>query len=166
MGLFGIGDGKMEMQLSKNEFVSGEKIEGTATLTLNKDIKAKGVVAEIWGERTETTRNMNGQIQRRQVVVYKFASNLDVERAYMRSESPKTYKFTLDAPDTGGMPSAGSEGTAARVFSALGQMAGGGAGPIMWFVGVKVVMPALEFSIAKKQQISIVGNRPDVGMMQ
>jgi len=165
MGLFGIGDGKMELQLSKNEFKSGEKIEGTATLTLNKDVNGKGVVAEVWGERTEIRRNMNGQVQRENVVVYKFASSLDVARAYTKAESPKVYRFALDAPDVG-VGTSSPEGTAGKIFSALGQMAGGG-GPIMWFVEAKLIMPALEFSIAKKQQISIVGSGAGAqGMMQ
>lgn len=157
MAFLGIGAGKMELQLSKNEFASGEKIEGTATLTINQDTKAKGVVAEIWGERIEATRMMNGQIQRKKIIVYKFASNLDKERTYMKSESPKTYKFVLDAPQVGA-GSSGPEGTAGKILSAFGQMAGG-AGPIMWFVEAKLIMPALEFSVKKTQQISIGGSQ-------
>ncbi len=155
MGFLGIGDGKFDLKLNGTEFSPGSKIEGTATLTLNQDVKGKGVVAEIWGERVETSRAMNGQIQRRTVVVYKFAANLDGERTYLKTESPKAYKISLDAP-LGIVGTAQPQGTAGKIFAALGEM-GGGQGPIMWFVGVKMLMPLLEFGISKKQQINIVG---------
>lgn len=156
MAFLGIGAGKIDLQLNGTNFASGDKVEGTATLTLNQDIKAKGVIAEIWGEREETSRGMNGQLQRRKVIVYKMESNLDAERMYAKSESPKAYKFSFAAPDVGGGGQGGG-GMVSKILGAFGSL--GGTGPIIWFVGVKVDLQ-LAFDISKRQQISINSRAP------
>ena len=112
------------------------------------------MIVEIWGERWESRRSIQGPVERTKIVVYKFTSSLDGERAYTKSESPKAYKFSLDAPDVNAtnVPALGGD-TGKMIMSVMGALSG--VGPVMWFVEAKLVMPLLEFGASKKQQISI-----------
>ena len=68
--MFGIGDGKMELQLKNLNVAPGNTLEGTATLTLNKDVKGKEVVAILFAEETVTARNSSGRATRNKVKMY------------------------------------------------------------------------------------------------
>ncbi len=55
-GIFGLGDGKMDLQLKNVNVVPGDTLEGTASLTMKKDVMGKEVVAILYAEETVTER--------------------------------------------------------------------------------------------------------------
>ncbi len=162
MSFLGLGSGKMDLQIDGTNFVSGDKINCTAILTLNQDVKAKGVVAELWAETMRTSYSSRGAT-RQKTVVYRMKSDLDGERTYSKSESPKTYKFTFVAPDSSSGAQVGT-GMANQILGALENMSSA-QGPIMWFIRAKVDLQ-LAFDISKTQQISINSASPPQGAMQ
>jgi hypothetical protein len=160
MGLFGIGDGKMELQLKSPNVSSGETLEGTATLTLNKDVKGKSVVAILYAERTETTHGANGSISKRNIKIYSRSVDLDTEKLYTKAGCPYQYKFSFVIPQTGvSTPKAASSGMKAveSILGAVGGVSGLGSGLVRWYVKAELNHEAmLTFPIAKTQEINIV----------
>ncbi len=155
MGLFGIGDGKMDMQIKNPNVAAGEILEGTATLTLNKDVNGKEVVAILFAERTETYRTSSGQQGSRKVSVYSKAQTLDTEKLYTKQNGPYQYKFSFVIPQTGASLPAG----VSPIIGEIGSLVGGlsGLAPIRWYVKVELKHEAmLTFAIAKTQEISIL----------
>jgi hypothetical protein len=154
MGLFGLGDGKMDLQLKNASVAPGETLEGTATLTLNNDVKGKEVVAILFAERTERYMN-NGHQESRNVQVYSKAETLDTEKLYTKQNGPYQYHFTFVIPQTGAsIPAATSQVIAAigALVSAMGALT-----PIRWYVKVELKHDAmLTFAIAKTQEINIL----------
>lgn len=101
MGLFGIGDGKIELQLKNANVPSGGTLEGTVTLTLNKDVKGKEVIAVLYAERTVESLGANGQMNRRTMNIYTKSVVLDGDKLYTKSNGPYQYNFTFVIPQTG-----------------------------------------------------------------
>jgi hypothetical protein len=153
MGLFGIGDGKIELQLKNPNVPVGGTLEGTAILTLNKDVKGKEVVAILYAERTTESLNTNGQMNRRSFNIYSKSQVLDGDKLYAKSNGPYQYNFTFVIPQTGG-PSAPS-GMLGALTGVVGGMAGGGI--VRWYVKVELKHEAmLSFPIERKQEIGIM----------
>lgn len=80
MGLFGIGDGKMVVALKKPNAAPGEQLNGTATLTLNTDVGAKGVFATLYAQRDDTRIGPNGSVSKSTVEIYKKSSSWTAKR--------------------------------------------------------------------------------------
>ena len=162
MGLFGIGDGKMDIALDGQSFGEGAKITGTATLTLNKDVNAKGVFAMLLAQKEEMYY-MNGSPSRRWVPVYNNTVVLDKERLYAKASSPFSYKLSLDVPKVGAM---NSQMTGNSTVNMLANLASGGiAAPLQWFVVVELKHEGmLSFPIEKKQQINVVSGSSQQAM--
>lgn len=59
-GIFGFGDGKMELQLTNVNVAPGDTLEGTASLTMKKDVMGKEVVAILSGENGDRTNHSQG----------------------------------------------------------------------------------------------------------
>lgn len=161
MGLFGIGDGKMDMQIANTTVQSGGAVEGTATLTLNNDVKANGVFAIIYAQRRETSF-INGTASQTTVTVYQDKQQLDGPRTYTKGETPKTYNFKLVVPaGSGGAPQQASGGAPQQASGVLGMLQGiagsmGVMAPLMWYVEVKLDH-SLAFDVSKKMQIQVSG---------
>ena len=163
MGLFGIGDGKIELQIKNPNVPSGGTLEGTAILTLNKDVKGKEVVAVLYAERTVETISTNGQMTRRSMNIYTKSVVLDGDKLYAKSNGPYQYNFTFVIPQTGGMQTPGS-GVLGAFTGMVGGMSGGGI--VRWYVKVELKHEAmLSFPIEKKQEIGVV-TQPQPPTMQ
>lgn len=155
MGLFGIGDGKMELSLASLNVSPGSKLDGTATLTLNTDVKAKGVIASLVAEQVFITRNMRGQVQRRTETLYRKDEQLDTEKLYTKGSGPLQYKFSFVVPQTGPTNANQQSTPVGLIGGIIGSFAGAGEGPVRWFVKVKLDLP-LAFDVSKSQEINIV----------
>ncbi len=161
MGLFGIGDGKMEMQIANVNVAPGETVEGAATLTLNKDVKGKEVLATLFAERTEI-RYYNGKRNSSRVRMYAKSETLDTEKLYTKQDSPYQYKFSfviplLQTPQTSAAPS-GALGAALEVVGVLNTISGNSVeySPACWYVMVELKHEAmLTFSISKMTEINV-----------
>lgn len=163
MGLFGIGDGKIELQLKNANVPSGGTLEGTVTLTLNKDVKGKEVIAVLYAERTVESLGANGQMNRRTMNIYTKSVVLDGDKLYTKSNGPYQYNFTFVIPQTGNTMAQGG-----GILGAFTGMAGGmvGGGIVRWYVKVELKHEAmLSFPIEKKQEIGVV-TQPQPPTMQ
>ncbi len=155
-GIFGIGDGKMDLQLKNVNVAPGNTLEGTATLTLNKDVKGKEAVAILFAEKTVTDRNASGRMTRRQINMYSKSEILATEKLYTKSNGPYQYKFTFVIPETDPSASQAASGVLGMIAN-LGGGFLGGMGPVRWYVKVELKHETmLKFPIAKTQEINIV----------
>lgn len=159
MGIFGIGDGKMELQLNNINVASGETLEGTATLTLNKDVKGKEVIAILYAEREEMRYNQ-GKETKVKVSIYSKTETLDGDKLYTKANGPYQYKFSFVIPqiDT---PAIGSTG---GIFGDIMGMKSGGAGVsgmvsgiVRWYVKAELKHESmLTFPVATTQEINML----------
>ncbi|MGA3020346.1 MAG: hypothetical protein ABSD68_00125 [Candidatus Micrarchaeales archaeon] len=151
MGLFGIGDGEITLEVKNVNVASGETLEGTATLKLNKDVKGKEVIAILFAERMEKTWDSQGKVVSKNVQMYSRSETLDTEKVYTKQNSPYQYKFSFVIPQMG---------TVIPGIPTIENMVGGSrfaSGPIRWYVKVELKHDAmLSFPIAKTQEINIV----------
>ncbi len=168
MGLFGIGDGKMELQLKSQDVASGGTLEGTATLTLNKDVKGKGVVAILYAERTDYERTAKGGTMEKKVRIYSMTKDLDTEKLYTKQGCPYQYKFNFAIPAQTGSSVPKAVGEGLKVIGALagtfGGLSGLGNSNIRWYVKAELNHESmLSFPIAKTQQVNIIASAPQPG---
>ena len=150
----------MDLQLKNVNVAPGDTLEGTASLTLNKDVEGKEVVAILSAEKTVTEREANGRVTRRQLPLYSKSETLDNEKLYTTANSPYQYKFAFVIPETGRSATQGtslSVGIAPNLFANLFS---GGGGIVRWYVKVELKHEAaLKFPIAKTQEINIVAKK-------
>jgi len=99
-GIFGLGDGKMDLQLKNVNVAPGDTLEGTASLTMNKDVEGKEVVAILYAEETVREREANGREISKQITLYSKSEILDTEKLYTNANSPYQYKFAFVIPET------------------------------------------------------------------
>lgn len=152
MGLFGFGDVKIELDLPSMNIQPNSEFKGTAILTLNKDINAKGVIARLFAQKmvlTPMARNM-----RVPAVVYQEQKNLDIEKTYLKQNSPIRYDFNFSVP-------AQSQATTSSnppLFSPLEGLKSPEEqpGPVKWYIEVKFDIPhALEVAVSKSQELNM-----------
>lgn len=94
MGIFGIGDAKIEAQLDNTNPAPGQTVNGTATLAFNNDVKGKGVTVTLFAKQ-------NVRVSSRKMVektVYSKTENLDIEQLYTKAHGPYQYKFSFVIP--------------------------------------------------------------------
>lgn len=90
MCLFGIGEGKIEMSLSKTDFAPGETVRGRLKLHLKKAQKARELRIEFFGEEC-----CMGSAVPLPVITRRVKKQLDGERIYHDGE---TFDFSFKIP--------------------------------------------------------------------
>jgi hypothetical protein len=155
-GIFGLGDGKMDLQLNNLNVAPGDTLEGTASLTMNKDVDGKEVVAILYAEETVTERDAKGSPHTRQITLYSKSETLDAEKLYTKANSPYQYKLSFVIPQTG--PSATQSTSVSLGTGMLPNLFRASTGGIVrWYVKVELKHEAaLKFPVAKTQEINIV----------
>lgn len=159
----------MELQLKNANVASGDTLEGTATLTLNNDVKGKSVVATLFAEKTQVTfqeapfeKGSFENVERKRqstTLVYTKSETLDNEKLYTKQNGPYQYRFSFVIPQTNAPPS-GITGVLMSVASMVGGMLGIG-GPTRWYIKVELNHDAmLSVPIETKQEIYIVSQQP------
>jgi hypothetical protein len=147
--VFGLFEkGKISLVLDKVQFSHGETITGTATMTLNKPISARGVTATLFSEITSTRMTPKG-MQRSTMRGFTFPVPLDGEKEY--STTPYTYPIKILIPEASATSQ--SSGAMGAAVQAIGMLATG-AQNTKWFVEVKLDIPK-GFDVSKKVQINI-----------
>lgn len=158
MGLFGIGDGAIDLQLKNVNVASGETIEGTVTLTLNADVKGKQVIAILFAEKTETSINQGQQITRT-IKIYTRSVTLDTEKLYTKQNSPYQYKLSFVIPQmTTTSPEKGANtGIMGGLFGGSSRFGGSSTSLTRWYLKVEFEHETMmSFPIEKTQEIDIV----------
>ena len=135
--IFGLGDGEMNLQLKNVNVAPGDTLEGTASLTMKKDVMGKEVVAILYAEKT-VTEHTKGKATPKQFLLYSKSETLDTEKLYTTANSPYQYKYSFVIPETS--PSGLQGGSIVR-----------------WYVSAELKHEAaLKFPVVKKEEINIV----------
>jgi hypothetical protein len=157
--VFGLGDGKMDLQLKNVNVAPGDTLEGTASLTMNKDVMGKEVVAILYAEETVREHEANGREISKQITLYSKSEILDTEKLYTKPNSPYQYKFAFVIPQTG---ASSTHATSISVGMISNLFRSGGI--VRWYVKAELKHEAaLKFPVAKTQEINIVARNDDQG---
>jgi len=129
----------MDLQLKNVNVAPGETVEGTASLTMKKEVMGKEVAAILYAQKTVRRRTTpKGGVSTIQLLIYSKSQTLDTEKLYTTANSPYQYKFAFVIPET----------------SASGLQGGT---IVRWYVAVELKHEAaLKFPVAKTQEINIV----------
>lgn len=142
--VFGIGEGKIKLELNTHDVGSGQKISGKLKLELNSPKKAKELRVELIGEQRQTRQGKS-----KKVVVYRFKQALGGEQEYSGGE----YEFSLQAPATTEIEQnmqGGAAGALLGVAKLLGAIR-----PIEYYVVGTLDLP-MSMDINNKVQIAVV----------
>ncbi|MBD3398506.1 hypothetical protein GF412_04745 [Candidatus Micrarchaeota archaeon] len=142
--VFGIGEGKIGMELNTHDVSSGGKISGRLRLELNSPKHAKELRVELIGEQRRTRRGKS-----RKEVVYRFKQVLDGEKEYTGGE----YDFELQAPVKSELEKEMQEGAAGALLGAAKML--GAISPVEYYVVGTLDIP-MSMDINKRVQIAVV----------
>ena len=142
--VFGIGEGKIGLELNTHDVTAGGKISGKLKLELNSPKKAKELRVELIGEQKQTRQGKT-----KKVVVYRFKQSLGGEQEYTSGE----YDFELQAPPTTQIEQNMQEGAAGAILGAAKLL--GAIRPIEYYV-VGTLDLSMSMDINKKVQIAVV----------
>ncbi len=149
MGLLGIGDGKMEITIKSSNVSLGGTLEGTATLTLKKEITAKGVVAILTADQTSRKVDVNGRMNNQTELLYHNKQQLDTAKTYPK-DTPIIYNFKLAIPQSAINPIPGVGGILKDLVTESVRLGG----PVHWFMEVKLEIGMLE-SVSRIQEVIV-----------
>ncbi len=141
--VFGIGEGKINLDLNTHDVTAGGKISGKLKLELNSHKKAKELRVELIGEQRQTRQGKT-----KKVVVYRFKQVLGGEQEYGGGE----YEFELQAPAISEIER-GMEGVAGMALGAAKLL--GAIHPVEYSVVGTLDLP-MSMDINKKVQIAVV----------
>jgi len=141
--VFGIGEGKIDLELNTHDVTAGGKISGKLKLELNSPKKAKELRVELIGEQKRT---QNGKTKK--VVVYRFKQVLGGDMEYSSGD----YGFELQAPQISEVEK-GIEGAAGLALGAAKLL--GAIHPVEYSV-VGTLDLSMSMDINKKVQIAVI----------
>ncbi|MCP4648106.1 MAG: hypothetical protein GY852_10315 [bacterium] len=149
--VFGIGEGKIELELDGYNVSPGGKISGKLKLELNSPKKANEFRVELIGEQLQTARKMGSRERTtKKVVVFRSMQKLGGEQEYTSGE----YEFELDAPPKEEpREDVSQEGLAGAIVGAAKMLKG--MNPIVYSVVASLDIP-MSMDINKKIRISVV----------
>jgi hypothetical protein len=158
--MFGFGVGKIELKLPRTTYAAGEAIEGTLLLTVNKPVKARGLIAALYAEQQirEQVRNQ-GKLEMRteKRKIYEFQQQLDTEKEYQKTNGAAGYPFSITVPPDAGVTQHSVDPLHGFTVSMGGLQIGGGpgpAGPAQWSVVGYLDLP-LAFDVKASVNIGI-----------
>jgi len=159
--IVGIGVGSMELQLVKTGYVAGETIHGRLKLGLSRPTDAARLVVGLRGtrERLSMVRDSRGQRsqQRETETIYEFEQQLDGKRSYHSDAYDLHLAIPPDAVGVKMAPPQGTLGDVLRVVSAVADVAGVGARPVVWQVYAILDIP---WKANVKQHVQITVQPP------
>lgn len=149
--VFGFFEGSVSIVLNKMNFAFGEDIEGSVSLKLKNEKKARQMAVLILAEREYKTYR-NGSYSSETRTLFTNSWQLDGEKAYLPPGAD--YQFKIQLPQKSVLPQepqfSGALGTVVDVVKAVS----GGPSPIKWFVIAKLDIPG-GIDISKRAQISV-----------
>ncbi len=150
--VFGLGKGKIDLTLSKQNFMPGETITGNLILKLKKPILAKKLVVNLIGKK-HVTQRMSGRrgvsTNRRSITIYEFELALGKEKEYLKEQHP----FEIKIPANILQGKQKSEGAMGKAIEALKFLSGGNE-RIEWYVEAVLDIPK-SLDVNKKVDITL-----------
>ncbi len=145
--MFGLGPGKIEIKVNKTDFKPGETIEGTLTLIVKKQVKARAVKIALIGERRSM---VSGGIQMgsgpstmhnrsKTYRICNIVQELDGEKEYPATQLPNVYPFKIKIPEDVMGKEYGNDG-AGQILGAMQAFKNFGSRTI-WFLHAKLDVP-------------------------
>lgn len=149
--MFGLGKGKIEIQLDRYNYSLGETIEGTVALSLKKPLLGNELTIRIIGE--EKISQVYGTNRTyRTVKIFDFKQPLDGQKEYPAGDQPLVYPFKIKIPTEVKTKQQMPEGTLGTVLKAA-QMLSGNIRRINWYLIAELNVKG--FDITKKIQINV-----------
>ncbi len=141
--VFGIGEGKIKLELNTHDVTAGGKLSGKLKLELKAPKKAKELRVELIGEQRQ---GRSGKTKK--VVIYQFKQVLGGEQEYSGGE----YEFELQAPPISevGQHLGGAAGLALGAARLLGAIH-----PVEYYIVGTLDLP-MSMDINKKVQIAVI----------
>jgi len=144
MFLFSKLKGKIEIEIPKTNFSSGEVVNGKLKLKLRNSLSAKKLQIGIIGMRKTTSYN-NGKRSSRTMRVYEFYNQIDGEKTYPAGE--KIYDFEFKIPEDAG--SGGNKVLNSAIKSV--QLLAGQHSRVKWYLVSNLDISG--FDVSKKMRI-------------
>ncbi len=162
--------GKIEVQLAKTGYNSGEPLTGMVTLTTKKTLELRRLYVALIGYRVMEHREEDGALKTRRDEIYRNEFNL-LEGQTIPGGSQKTFDFSLVTPG-GNSPAGGASGgdvghseiqrkivstvgTAVQTLVALGIL-GSGSTRLEWKVEARADLPGVDLAKSKNVRINMM----------
>ena len=149
--------GKVEIELPKRGYNSGEEISGAVTLTSRKELKMnRFFVALIGYERIERF-DSDGDRKTRKREIYRYEHNL-AEAGSLRAGNNQRFEFTIIAP--GRNSSAESSELSGQIAGAIKTTANlvgamtGTSRRLEWKIEARADLPGVDLASSKKLQVN------------
>ena len=156
--IFGLGLGKMQVNLEKYNFVEGETIKGKISFNLKKPTQARAVKVGIYAKQKQrtrrpasTNRNVGPSTTTETITVYDFDQQLDGEKEYMNGDYPFEIKVPTGVLAARPQAPDGALGTVVKTLAYLGPQK---RYPIQWELKAWLDIP-MKFDVSKKVQIQV-----------
>ena len=152
--------GKVELELPKNGYNSGEEITGRVTLTAKKSLQLNRMYVALIGYEIVERRDNDGDRKTRRNEVYRNEVNI-LEAQSVPAGTNQAFDFTMNAP--GGEATAAGEmaqkvaGAASAVAGALGALGMNTTTRRMeWKVEVRADLPGVDIAKSQKVRVNLV----------
>jgi len=157
--------GKLEIELAKTGFNSGELVEGRITLTTRKSLELRRLYVALIGYQIIEHHDSDGRRKTRKNEIYRDEFNLE-ESQLIPSGHQKTYEFSLVAPgnnspggttasDHLGSTLADAVGSAVKTLGALGAF-GTNSRRLDWKVEARADLPGVDIATSKKVRVNMI----------
>ncbi len=149
--------GKIEIQMAKTGFNSGETVGGTVTLTTKKSLDVRRVYVALIGYRVTERRDHDGDKRTDKDEIYRDEFNLETQQL-LPAGFNKTYEFALLAPgsqSTGTAPGGALGNTLGAVVGALGALSTNRT-RLEWKVEARADLPGVDIAKSKKVRVNVL----------
>lgn len=150
--------GKIELEMVKTGFNSGEAVTGTVRLTTKKSLEARRVYVALIGYRITERRDSDGDKKTDKDEVYRDEFNLEADQL-LPAGFDKTYEFSLIAPggntELGGALPGGAMGTAIGAAASVLGALGANRQRMEWKVEARADLPGVDIATSKKVRVNV-----------
>ena len=154
--------GKIEIEVAKNGYNSGEEISGTVTLTSRKHLQMNRLYVALIGYEIIERRDSDGDRKTRRNEIYRNEQNL-AEVSDLAAGAKQSFAFTLVAPGNnptgetvGEVPAKvlGAVNTAANVIGALGM--GNRSRRLEWKLEARADLPGVDIASSRRVRVNLI----------
>lgn len=153
--------GKIEIELPKKGFNSGEEITGRITMTTKKSLELKRLYVALIGHEIVESRDRDGDRKTRKNEVYRNEVNI-LEGQTVPAGLNQAFDFTMNAPGGESSPVsetagkvAGAVNTAAAALNVLG-MTGSTTRRMEWKVEARADLPGVDIAKSQKVRVNLI----------
>lgn len=145
--------GKIELQMSKTGFNSGEAVTGTFTLTTKKNLDVRRLYVALIGFEVTERRESDGNKRTDRKEIFRDEENFE-ESQILPSGFSKTYNFALNAP---GSETVGNSRSGGGMEISIGSLTLGSNNNrrLEWKVEARADLPGVDIASSKSVRINV-----------